>query len=216
MRGAVEDKLLADLAGMPVLLRSIRAFVETKAFSRFIFVCRDDDQETAIRALVDGMELVDVAFTRGGVERADSVRAGLAVLSADAAYVAIHDGARPLITSGTILAALELTRADGAVVVGRRVTDTIKRIPADGSTAQVVLEDLDRSRIWAMETPQIFRRELIEEGYSDRSVLLTDDAAAVARLGHGVTIFENEYPNPKITRPEDLAWAAHLLDSAKI
>lgn len=215
MRGVVDDKVLAELGRLPVLLHSVHAFAATKAFGRFIFVCRDDEQASAIRTLLERFEPLDAVFVQGGSERADSVRAGLAVLSDAATHVAIHDGARPLIKSRVILAALNVAKSDGAVVVGRRVTDTIKRVPAGGTT-QVLLEDLDRSRLWAMETPQIFERRLVEEGYADPAVLLTDDAAAVARLGHSVTIFENEYPNPKITRPEDLAWAAHLLDSAEI
>lgn len=213
MRGAVTDKVLADLAGVPVLVRSLGAFARTKAFRRLIIVTRDAEQESTIRRLLAGLVLPPVVFAVGGRERSDSVRAGLQALSSGTRWVAIHDGARPLIRPETILSALEFAGKDGAAVVAHRVVDTIKRVPVSAGLSRTILEDLERSRLWAMETPQIFRRRWIEAGYAERRVSVTDDVAAVTALGYGVTIVENEYPNPKITRPEDLAWAAHLLES---
>jgi 2-C-methyl-D-erythritol 4-phosphate cytidylyltransferase len=215
MRGRVPDKVLADLCGEPVLFHSVRAFRQAGSVGKFIFVCRDEAQETLVRQMVEKLGLAAVAFVRGGAERQDSVKAGLRVVSPDARWVAIHDGARPLIAAEVIVEAFRRAEADGAAVVARRVVDTIKRVPLRASPSKVMLEDLDRSRLWAMETPQIFRRDWIEQAYDTVLGGVTDDAAALAQQGHPVSLVENHFPNPKITRPEDLAWATFLLEGAE-
>jgi len=218
MAGTVADKVLAPLAGVPVFLRSWRAFAQSGEFSGVTVVYRDEAQRQALAALLaaenDVPALGELHWVRGGEERADSVRAGLAALPADDSLVAIHDAARPFIRSQTILDALETAALHGAAVVARPVVDTIKRIPANSAPhAPVFLEDLDRSCLWAMETPQVARHDWLTAGYASVTGPLTDDSAALAVLGHRVAIVPNPFPNPKITRPEDLAWAEFLLDA---
>lgn len=213
MGGAVADKTLADLGGLPVLGHCWRAFRESGGIDGVIVVVRDEQQRAAIGAWLAAEAGPPHRFVEGGAERADSVRAGLAALSPATEWVAVHDAARPLVRPETIRGVLRQARAAGAAVVARPVVDTIKRVGDANPRGPVVLEDLDRSRLWAMETPQVFRRDWLEAGYAAVGAP-TDDAAAVGALGHRISLVQNPHPNPKITRPEDLAWAALLLEAA--
>ena len=142
-------------------------------------------------------------LVRGGKERQDSVSAALAALPGDIGHVFIHDCARPLIRPEQLVALHKIVRRSRAVVLAHRVTDTIKEKRPGGR-----LRTVDRSRLWAMETPQVFSRDLIERAYaqvSSRRIKVTDDAAAVEALGHPVELLENPHPNPKLTSPQDLA-----------
>jgi 2-C-methyl-D-erythritol 4-phosphate cytidylyltransferase len=126
--------------------------------------------------------------------------------------VFIHDCARPLIRPEQLVALHKIVRRQRAVVLAHRVTDTIKERRARGR-----LRTIDRSRLWAMETPQVFSRDLIERAYahaSTRRRRITDDAAAVEGLGHRIALLENPHPNPKLTTPQDLAYLEFLLAPA--
>lgn len=216
MGGVVADKILAELDGVPVFLRSWRACMATGRIERVVVVYRDETQRSALATLLEKESArVGINFVAGGSERADSVRSALACSGLGADLVVVHDAARPLIESRVIKEAIEVARRDGASVVARPVVDTIKRVAPGAEPVRVLLEDLDRSTLWAMETPQVFRRDWLVEGYARAEGIVTDDTAAVARLGHRVTIVSNPTPNPKITRPEDLAWAEFLLKSSR-
>ncbi len=148
-------------------------------------------------------------LVRGGRDRQDSVAAALAALPSDIAYVFIHDCARPLIRPEQLVALHKIVRRKQAVVLAHRVTDSIKKERRNGR-----LRNVDRSRLWAMETPQVFARDLIERAYekvAKRGLTVTDDAAAVELLGHPVALLENTHPNPKLTHPGDLAFLEFLL-----
>jgi 2-C-methyl-D-erythritol 4-phosphate cytidylyltransferase len=148
-------------------------------------------------------------LVRGGRKRQDSVAAALAALPGDIAYVFIHDCARPLISPEQLVALHKIVRREGAVVLAHRVTDTIKEHRGNGR-----LRTVDRSRLWAMETPQVFSRALIDRAYAramSRGVLVTDDAAAVEALGRPIALLENTQPNVKLTTPQDLAYLEFLL-----
>lgn len=214
MQGTVEDKILAPIAGTSVFVRTLRAFATAGGWDRVVIVYRDSRQRELLGKLVEGEAgLPRLSFVFGGSQRADSVRAGLAQVEPSTEFVGVHDAARPLVSPEIIRKALEVAQRDGAAVVGHRVVDTIKRVlPGDGMR-NLQLEDLDRSMLWAMETPQVFRRTWLVEGYSRASEPLTDDSAAVVGAGYGVTVVPNSYPNPKITRPEDLLWAEFLVRS---
>lgn len=218
MRGAVEDKVLAPLAGQPALIYSLRAFLEAGVVGQFIFVTRDAAQQKAIAAIfakVAGNNAKAI-FIRGGNERQDSVYNGLRKTSAKTDYVFIHDCARPLVTSANLRALLAAVEQDQAAVLAHRVTDTIKQTPVNKTPGlrRLRLRDLRRDTLWAMETPQVFARKLVTKAYElvrEKELRITDDAAAVALLGHGVTLVENSTPNPKLTHPEDFAWVELLL-----
>jgi 2-C-methyl-D-erythritol 4-phosphate cytidylyltransferase len=205
MQGAVADKVLAPLAGLPVFARSVAAFLESNVSDFYVIVVRDQAQSIALSAYAP----TPAQFVIGGKERQDSVQNALAVLPADIAYVFIHDCARPLIRAEQLVGLLKIVRKEDAVVLAHRVTDTIKLHSDDAH-----LKTLDRSRLWAMETPQVFARALIVEAYAKvakKELRVTDDAAAVELLKHPVALFENTHPNPKLTTPSDLAYAEFLL-----
>jgi 2-C-methyl-D-erythritol 4-phosphate cytidylyltransferase len=205
MQGAVADKVLAPLAGLPVFARSVAAFLESNVADFYVIVVRDQAQSIALSAYAP----TPAQFVIGGKERQDSVQNALAVLPADIAYVFIHDCARPLIRAEQLVGLLKIVRKEDAVVLAHRVTDTIKLHSDDAH-----LKTLDRSRLWAMETPQVFARALIVEAYAKvakKELRVTDDAAAVELLKHPVALFENTHPNPKLTTPSDLAYAEFLL-----
>ena len=206
MEGTVPDKVLATLAGRPVFAHSAAAFMASTVADLYVVVYRDQRQMLALSAIAPTPSLL----IRGGRERQESVQNALAALPGDIAYVFIHDCARPLIRPEQLVALHKIVQIEGAVVLAHRVTDTIKEVrdPSSGP-----LRTLDRSRLWAMETPQVFSRELIVRAYaraSERGLSLTDDAAAVELLKQPVALLENAHPNPKLTTPADLAYIEFL------
>ncbi|AKC82158.1 2-C-methyl-D-erythritol 4-phosphate cytidylyltransferase [Verrucomicrobia bacterium IMCC26134] len=205
MQGAVADKILAPLAERPVFAHSVAAFLASGVADYYVIVVRDQAQSIALSAYAP----TPAQFVVGGKERQDSVQNALAVLPADIAYVFIHDCARPLIQAEQLAALHKIVRKENAVVLAHRVTDTVKKHADTG-----LLKNLDRDRLWAMETPQVFARGLIDEAYAKvakKKLRITDDASAVELLKHPVALLENAHPNPKLTNPADLAYAEFLL-----
>jgi 2-C-methyl-D-erythritol 4-phosphate cytidylyltransferase len=207
----VADKILIPLAGRPVFAWSAAAFVASGVADFYLVVGRDPRQSLALSPYAPTPAL----FVRGGRERQDSVAAALAALPDDIDYVFIHDCARPLIRAEQLTALLKLVRRHEAAVLAHRVTDTVKQVPA-GTPAPVRVRPvtLDRSRLWAMETPQVFARDLICRAYAQvqrRGQRITDDAQAVEALGRAVTLLENPHPNPKLTTAADLPYLEFLL-----
>jgi 2-C-methyl-D-erythritol 4-phosphate cytidylyltransferase len=205
MAGSVPDKVLAPLAGRPVFAHSAAAFAASGVADFYVVVYRDRSQMTALSAFAPTPSLL----VKGGRERQDSVAAALAALPGDIDYVFIHDCARPLILPSQLVALHKIVRRKQAVVLAHRVTDTIKEQKAKGR-----LRTVDRSRLWAMETPQVFAKALIERAYARvaaKGLIVTDDAAAVELLGRPVALLENIHPNLKLTSPKDLAHLEFLL-----
>src|SRR4051812_41159376 len=193
MGGAVPDKVLAPLAGRPVFAYSAAAFMQSAIADLYVVVYRDQRQMMELSAYAPTPSVL----VRGGRERQDSVMSALAALPADIEHVFIHDCARPLIRASQLVALHKIVRRERAVVLAHRVTDTIKEHRAGGR-----LRTVPRDRLWAMETPQVFARDLIVRAYdriAARSRHVTDDAQAVEELGHAVALLENPFPNPKLT-----------------
>jgi 2-C-methyl-D-erythritol 4-phosphate cytidylyltransferase len=208
MDGSVHDKILAPLAGKPVFAYSASAFYRSLVADFFVVTYRDQRQMVELSAYAPTPTL----FVPGGAERQDSVTAALAELPDDVRYVFIHDCARPLIQPEQLVALHKIVRRENAVVLAHRLTDTVKEHRGEGH-----LRTLDRHRLWAMETPQVFSRELICRAYARAATLqkhLTDDAAAVELLKHPVALLENAHPNPKLTTPADLSYLEFLLSRA--
>jgi 2-C-methyl-D-erythritol 4-phosphate cytidylyltransferase len=208
MLGAVADKILAPLAERPVFAHSVAAFLASGVADYYVIVVRDQAQSIALSAYAP----TPAQFVVGGKERQDSVQNALAALPADIAYVFIHDCARPLVQAVQLAALHKIVRKENAVVLAHRVTDTVKKHSDSGR-----LENLDRSRLWAMETPQVFAKDLIIEAYAKvakKKLRITDDASAVELLKHPVALLENTHPNPKLTTPADLAYAEFLVANA--
>lgn len=205
MNGSVEDKILAPLGGRPVFHHSASTFVESGVADFFVIVYRDQKQMLELSAYAPTPAL----FVPGGKERQDSVAAALAALPPDIGKVFIHDCARPFVRVEQLVALHKIVLREDAVVLARRVTDSIKEHRKDGH-----LKSLDRDKLWAMETPQVFSRDLIAAAYekvSKKKLRVTDDAAAVELLKHPVALLENTHPNPKLTTPADLPWFEFLL-----
>ncbi|MDR1010372.1 MAG: 2-C-methyl-D-erythritol 4-phosphate cytidylyltransferase [Opitutaceae bacterium] len=200
MQGAVTDKVLAPLGGRPLFAHSVAAFMESGVADFYVVTTRDQRQLTALSAYAP----TPTVFVRGGRERQDSVAAALEALPANIEHVFIHDCARPFVRPEQLVGLLKIVRREHAVVLARRVTDTIKEHSGEGR-----LKTLDRTKLWAMETPQVFARDLITRAYArilGRALRITDDAAAVELLGHPVALLENPHPNPKLTTPADLSY----------
>lgn len=217
MKGSVKDKVLAPLLGKPVLAHSVEAFLESKAVSELVFVCRNDEQIAEIKAdLAELLKATSAKFTYGGAERQDSVLNGIRTSGEDSQIVFIHDCARPLVRAENIRRLLAAAEADGAAVLAAKVVDTIKKIDSNPQDLRLrELKDLERPLLWAMQTPQVFRRDIILSSYESvakNKIKITDDVAAATSQGHRVTIVENPNPNPKITVPQDLAIVEFLYE----
>lgn len=207
MDGALPDKILAPLGGKPVFAHSAATFVLSGVVDFFVVTYRDQKQMVELSAYAP----TPTIFVHGGSERQDSVAAALAELPDDISHVFIHDCARPLVRAEQLTALYKIVRREHAVVLAHRVTDTIKEHRGEGR-----LRTIDRRRLWAMETPQVFDRDLICRAYARvaaKKLTITDDAAAVEALGKPVALLENPHPNPKLTQPADLAYLEFLLPS---
>ena len=204
------DKLFALLGGKPVIAHTLNAFERTDCVDEIILVGRAD-------RLPELQELVRHADSRkvrhvvaGGQHRQDSVRAGLNLLAPGARYVAVHDAARPFITPEQIGRVFELARQHGAAALAEPITDTLKR--ADEN--RFVSGGVDREGLYAMQTPQVFSRDLLVEAYdavAANKLSITDEVSAVEHLGAKVLLVPNDQFNLKITFPRDLLLAESFL-----
>ncbi len=207
MQGIVTDKVLAPLAGKPVFAHTVAAFLESGVADFYAVVYRDQRQMTELSAYAP----TPTVFVKGGRERQHSVANALEALPTDIGHVFIHDCARPLVKAEQLVALLKIVQIENAAVLAHRVTDTIKQHSGSGH-----LKTIDREHLWAMETPQVFTRELITRAYArvvEKQLSITDDAAAVELLHHPVALLENTGPNPKLTTPADLAYLEFLIAS---
>ncbi|HEY50105.1 MAG TPA: 2-C-methyl-D-erythritol 4-phosphate cytidylyltransferase [Dehalococcoidia bacterium] len=200
------DKVFAELGQEPLLAKVVTIFQNCSSIDQIVIVL-------AKRSLRRGQKLVEkYGWTKvssvcpGGSRRQDSVREGLRRLS-DCAWVVIHDGARPCVTIDLIERGLTAARQSGAAIAGVPVKDTIKVV----SSRRLVQKTPARQSLWAAQTPQVFRYDLITEAYRQFDTEATDDAAMVERLGHKVEVYMGSYQNIKVTTPEDLAIAEFLL-----
>ncbi len=200
------DKVLAELAGQPILAHSLAVFETCTAIDEIVLVLSERNLEQGRRLVEDrGWSKVQSICT-GGEERQDSVREGLLRLNGPA-WVVIHDGARPLVTEYLILCGLKEARERGAAVAAVPVKDTLKVVGSDLEVESTP----DRSTLWAVQTPQIFRYDLIREAYAHAKEPAPDDAVLIERMGHRVRVFMGSYDNIKITTPEDLVVAEALM-----
>jgi len=199
------DKLSAELHGKPVLAHTVAAFMRAEGISRVVVVCPPERFELLeAEDFLKPLERVD-----GGEHRHQSVANGLAVLDEEE-LVAVHDGARPLVRPEAIDQCIEAARKYGAATLARAVTDTLKKGDAEGFSRSPV----DRTNLWAMETPQIFRTSLLRHAYAgilERQTIPTDEVSVVEAMGVSTKLVVSEFPNPKITVPADIALATALM-----
>lgn len=205
------DKLFADLAGRPVVAWSVAAFQACPDVDDILLVTRPEKADE-FRALADREGWTKLrAILPGGAQRHHSVWSGLQAIPADAdRFVAVHDGARPLVTPDMISRCLALAREEGAACCAAPVSDTLKRADRD----RRICGSVDRTDLWAMQTPQTFRHADLLGAYRqviDAGLLVTDETSALERLGKPVALLNSGDFNLKITYPQDLELARHLL-----
>jgi 2-C-methyl-D-erythritol 4-phosphate cytidylyltransferase len=218
------DKLFATIAGKPMIAHTLHAFERAISVNEIIVVAREDRHDE-IRKISHAENFNKVrSIIAGGERRQDSVRAGLNRLSMDAKYVAVHDAARPLIGPEQIERVFEQCVIHGAASLAEPINDTLKRGDVDptrshsphvGQVEQVIVVtgSVDRHQLYAMQTPQVFERALIEEAYraADTENLLTDEVSAIERFGRKIVLVLNDDFNFKVTYPRDLALGEFVL-----
>ena len=206
--GTGTDKAFLSLGNRPVVAWSLIAFEKCPDVDRIILVVRKE-QQVAAKAVARMFGIAKlIAIVPGGNKRQESVQAGLAACDVDTRFVVVHDGARPCVTPDVISEVVKLAKRVGAATVGRRMTDTVKRV--EKGTAVSGTED--REKLWAVQTPQAFNFRTLTNAYKNLGKNeVTDDCQAVELAGETVRIFENRAPNFKITTVEDLQIASALL-----
>lgn len=203
------DKLAWPLAGVPVLRRTMEAFLAAESIHSVVVVCPEERWK-----LLDGVDFTKpVLRTDGGGERQDSVMNGLAAMTGEVRYVAVHDGARPLVSPADIDACVAAAVVHRAASLARRATETMKRSDAEG----FCVESVSRDNLWCMETPQVFETALLREAYlrvNAQGLAVTDEVSAVQQTGVRVKFIESMHPNLKITTPADLALAEAVIGAS--
>lgn len=218
MKDSVSDKLLADLNGKAVLLYSLEAFIKTGAFNRYLVVYRDLEQKSKIQAQIESINFTptNIVYVQGGASRQASVLNALGSINEAIDLIAIHDGARPLIKESFILRLLEEAQKHGSAVASTSVSDTIKSLePALDDSNLSNIRSLDRSKLKATQTPQVFQYETINKAYlkvHHDQVTVTDEVEALSHYGQPAHLTDNPDPNPKITTKSDLNYILYLLN----
>ena len=205
------DKVMAQLGGEPMILRTVRTFQQADVIKEIVIVTREDLISPIMELCADFPKVRAVVL--GGADRSESVQAGLNVLSEKVRLVAVHDGARPLITWQVIDRAVRAGNTYGAAAPAIPVKDTIKMVQGG-----VVSVTPDRSKLQAVQTPQVFDFDLLRaalkkvriDGYS-----ITDDCSAVEHIGMCVKIVQGDEHNIKVTTPMDLRVAQMLLEETQ-
>ncbi len=209
--GPGTPKALRALAGVPMLLRAVHALAESPAVELVIVAAPAESVSTVRSLLLEEQLGASLSVIAGGATRQESVRLGLAALPPEAEIVLVHDAARPLVPVELVDAVVAAVRAGAdAVVPALQVTDTIKAV----GPAEVVAQTLDRSALRSVQTPQGFRRSVLEDAYAkaaDGAQDSTDDAGLVERLGMSVQVIPGHEEAFKVTRPLDLLLADALV-----
>ncbi|MFC1955770.1 2-C-methyl-D-erythritol 4-phosphate cytidylyltransferase [Chloroflexota bacterium] len=199
------DKVRAPLGGKPLLASPINTFQECPLVGQVVVVVSAKNEEWCRRLVAEERWSKVSDICTGGRRRQDSVAAGLGQLD-ECDWVVIHDGARPLVTVDLIKNGLETAGETGAAVAAVPVADTIKVAGDD----KIVQETPTRQNLWAVQTPQVFRFDIIIEAYRRANSDVTDDATLVEQAGCRVKLYMGSYDNIKVTTPDDLALAELL------
>jgi 2-C-methyl-D-erythritol 4-phosphate cytidylyltransferase len=210
MGGDVPKQYLS-LAGIPVLVRTLRVFQSSPLIDEILLVVPEGDISDVRRDLVRRYRIAKVSLVlHGGRERQDSVRNALAHLRNEDERIIIHDGVRPFVTAELIERAIAGAKEFGAVTVGVPIRDTVKAVDAEGR----VVKTVSREGLWLTQTPQAFRREVILAAYTRAEAdrfYGTDDASLVERTGIPVRMISGDRDNIKVTMPEDLVRGEMIL-----
>ncbi|MBC1318038.1 2-C-methyl-D-erythritol 4-phosphate cytidylyltransferase [Listeria booriae] len=204
-----QNKMWLELSGNVLFIHTIRTFLEDVACCRIVVVVQEDELDYVSDMLAELHVQKEVLIVAGGSERQYSVAKGLAACGQKADFVMVHDGARPFVDQAMIDRLLADVAVHGATICGVPVKDTMKRV-RDG----VIEETIDRSVLWQVQTPQVFRTEILQRAHEiakQAKFLGTDEASLVERMGVAVHMVEGSYNNIKVTTPEDIAFAEAIL-----
>ena len=209
------NKAFAVLRGAPLIVHCLRMLAQTELVAEAIVVLAPaevDEGRTLLASYqAEYFPTLPIKVVAGGKERQDSVANALAAVPADAAYIAVHDGARPFAGRAVFARTLAAAKEQGAAIAAVPVKNTIKVVDANG----VVVDTPVRSTLVAVQTPQVFRAQLLKDAYAHLAAhpaAVTDDASVVELVGHKVVVAVGRYENIKITTPEDLVLAEHFLE----
>jgi 2-C-methyl-D-erythritol 4-phosphate cytidylyltransferase len=208
--GVQTDKLFLPVAGRPLLAHAWQRFDSAPFIAEIILVVRDGQQSAFAELAAKYKFTKPFRLVAGGKERQDSVWHGLQALSPAADIVAIQDAARPCTSLALIEATVQAARQDGAAVAAQPVSDTMK----ESDDGAYIMRHLERARLWAVQTPQTFRVEIIRralQAVRERGAQVTDDTAACELIGQPVRLVNVPGPNPKVTVPGDVAYVEMLL-----
>lgn len=207
-----QKKIFADLDGRAVWLRAVDPFLNRDDICQIILAIHPEDRELFTGRYHANVAFLGITVIDGGAERHDTVAAALQRLTNECRYVAVHDAARPCVTTELVDAVIAAAREHGAAIPAVAVADTLKR----GDAAGYVIETVARAGLYGVQTPQIFARSIIEQAYANRSklgVAITDDAQLVEALGHSVKLVPGSSMNLKITTAVDLKLASAILQA---
>ena len=211
--GLERNKVLYSLCGEPIVVRTVRAFAQTGLFDGGIVVVTGACDLDEMRAMLDRAGLAVRAVVEGGADRQESVYRGIAACDEAADIIAIHDGARPLVTRGVIARTIESARQYGSGVAAVMLKDTIKRVDERGCVIDTPIRDTLR----AVQTPQTFDAKLIRAAHerfkhgNEAGLRATDDAMLAEWMGHTVRLTDGDVENIKLTTPEDMLLAGEVL-----
>ncbi|MBN1854862.1 MAG: 2-C-methyl-D-erythritol 4-phosphate cytidylyltransferase [Pirellulales bacterium] len=201
-------KPFIDLAGRAVWMHAAEKFLGRNDCRQVLVVIAPEDREDFYRRFGANVAILGVEICEGGKERADSVAAALTRVKDDIDFIAVHDAARPCIATLWIDRVFAAAVQHDAAILAIPVSDTLKRIDAN----HCVAETITREGLWQIQTPQVFRRELLLKAYANRGKEpVTDDALLVERLGHPVHVVTGSSLNVKITTKDDLRLATQAL-----
>lgn len=202
-----DRKVFRELQGRAVWLRAAEAFTTRADVKQLLVVVSPEDEDWFREKFHPNLACTEIDVVTGGAERADSVHNALECVRADIDFVAVHDAARPLITQAWIDDVFSAAEQSGAAISAIPISSTLKRV-----TDEIISETVPRSGLYAAQTPQVFRRELLLEAYAQRgSLTSTDDAQLIEQLGHKVTVVPGSPLNIKITTHEDMKIAGAFL-----
>ena len=204
------NKQFIKLNSKEIIAYTIDKFYNNENIDDIVVVIKKDEEDYFIENIINKYKFENIKIAYGGAERQDSVYNGIKKLEKNCDIVLVHDGARPFITDNIIKNSIAQAKEHNAVVVGVKVKDTIKVVSEDGN----IVDTPNRSYLWSVQTPQVFKYEIITKAYQDAyndNYYGTDDAMLVERIGYNVKMVEGSYDNIKITTQEDLNFGEQIL-----
>lgn len=211
--GAGKNKLFLQIDQVPLLIHTLKVFETDELCDRIILAVNEEEKEEIRHLLVQYGMTKPLTLVPGGSERQSSVYAGVKSLDEDVDIVLVHDAARPFVSHEEIHKLVAAAEKHGAAILAVPVKDTIKKV-----AGKKVEETVERSYLWAAQTPQAFRAATLLQAHEEalrEQFHGTDDASLVERLGQDVVIVEGNYDNIKLTTPEDLFFAETIIRKRK-